>query len=223
MGGRGIGSATARTGAAQARGFTIDPNAGYQKISTGMAPNDALDMAADQIKDLDHEMSVLIAPDGTMYVSKGDGGSVRPPFQEAAQDMWFGDNLISLHNHPAGSDRTFGGPSSDSDWNVMIRKGLSESHISAIEGRYKMKITDPSKIDKAKAFFSKTKKSKYGFLVGKQSNYTKNSRKAFDSGDYESSTDGYLKANMDTLKKFGKRYGFELEFQPNPGWENLYK
>lgn len=51
----------------------------------------------------------------------------------------------------------------------------------------------------------------------------KNAIKTFGRGDYETSTDGYLKACMDTLGKFGKRYGFELEFQSNPGWEDLYK
>lgn len=218
MGGRGMASATARTGAANTRGFKIDTNAKYQKIQTGMAPMDAMRMAADQIQDLDYEMGVLIASDGTMYINKGKGGSVSMPINEAIADGHSGSELVSLHNHPIDKYRSFGGPSSDADWNFMLSRGQSESHISAKEGRYTMRITDPSKIDKAKAFFS----TRSGWSR-KQSNYTKNVNKAFNKGSYESNTDGYLKACMDTLGKFGSRYGFEFEFQPNPGWENLYK
>lgn len=226
MGGRGSSSATSRagikSGAQENNTFTIDVNADFQKIETGMKPDEALKIAEEQIRDLDYEMAVLIAKDGTAYIAKGDNGSVRPPYQELKDDGYDTSETIGLHNHPLVGKRTFGGPSSDADWNSMFRNNLASSHITAVEGRYILKITDPSKINKAMDFFTLQKKNGYYWQRKKQSNYRVNADKEFNRGGYENNIDNYLKACMVTLRKFGPRYGFELEFQPNQGYEHLY-
>lgn len=225
MGGRGYSSATSRRSeSGRAKGFTIDTGADFQKISTGMAPMDAINMAADQIVGLDYEMAVMVTPDGTMYVSSGKANSVIPPYKQVEADGFSVSETLDLHNHPSPGKRPFGGPSSSSDWNAMFSFGQTENHIVAKEGRYIMRITDQSKIDKAKAFFTNRKKSGYWF-ERKQSNFEKNIKKTYEAGmwDKYSEPGGSLKAAMHTLEKFGPRYGFELEFRPNPGWENLYK
>ena len=220
MGGRGSSSATSKA-SDKKPDFTINVHAYFQKIETGMTPEEALKRAEEQIMELDYEMSVLITKDGNIYATRGRENRVKPAYGEVTDDGYNTDEVISLHNHPVSRTRTFGGTSSDSDWNLMLMNNQTVSYITAKEGRYTLRITDPSKIERARAFFSTTKKGGYWF-EHKNSNYRINSRKEFNNGNYENSVDGFLKASMATLRKFGTRYGFECEFQPNSGWENLY-
>lgn len=222
MGGRGSGSATSRTGQKQAAGFTIDTvmaKSPTQVINSGMAPLDAMRVASEQIKDLPYEMGVVIAPNGDLYVTKGDAASVRMDIWSAtAKTGYKPSELITLHNHPTEAGRPIGGPASDSDFSAMIFRGMSTSYIAATEGMYKVSVRSVDTNTKADAFFSQ--RDRWG--KRKTSNYMRNVDKAFSADLKYSGADGYLRAAYDTLKKFGPRYGFSIEFTPNSGWEHLY-
>ena len=203
-----------------AAGFTIDVSAGYQRIDTGMAPMDAVNMAADQIAGLPYEMAVIVAPDGTMFVAKGTQNKVTPPYIQAERAGYRRQDMLDLHNHPAEGTRPFGGPSSGADWETMLFNGQTVNYIAAKEGRYTLRVTDVSKTSQVRKFFDTGRSGR------KQSNFMRNVNKAYRSeclpGQRYGKRGDYMKACYDTLKKFGARYGFDIEFQPNAGWENLY-
>ena len=202
------------------KGFTIDTNMpayGYQRIDTGMSPDEVVRMAGDQLVGQKHEFGALVAQDGTLFImTDRDEHSTHHPYTQARAAGYNIADLMPLHNHPGQSKsglRTLGGPSSSDDWNVMISQGHKVGHIVAKEGRYTMRLTG-SDTTKAQRFFT----TAWGT---KTSNYTKNTRKTYNNGAYWGA-DGYLKAAMHTLQKFGPRYGFELTFSPNPGYERIY-
>ena len=174
-----------------------------------------------EIKGLPYEMSVLVAPDGTVYAAKGKEGSVIPPYGNVLADGHDMSKVMDLHNHPSEGKRGIGGTTSDADWEVMFAMKQTESYITAKEGRYIQRITDPSKIASAKAFFSTSTSTGRR----KQSNYerhiTKTYREGWKKGKYRGE-DGPYVAAQHVLQKFGKRYGFEVVFEPNPGYEHLY-
>lgn len=202
------------------KGFTIDPNAATQVIQTGMSQQDALKMAADQIVKVPYEMGVLVATDGTVFVrSDFDTGSTHQPWVEVRAAGFKTKDVVSLHNHPGigGKGRTLGGPPSSADWNVMVSRGQSSSYITSKEGWYELKITNSNPFEVGKFF---TTYDSYG--KSKSSNYTKNAKKAYNTPKYDATTDGYLKAHFHTLQKFGPKYGFEIHFTPNPGYEHIY-
>lgn len=208
MGGRGAKRSSARSEAP--KGVEIDVRSRFSKTKTSLPPEEALVIAMDSIRNLDYEVSVLIAPDGTIYTTVGDDSSVAPAWEQARADGYDVSTLIDLHNHPDGT------PPSPADWDTMLYWGQSASYVASSRGDYVIRITDQSKLGKAIAFFSEA--------GGKMSNYERNADKAYLDGCFDrySKPGSYGKAMYDTLKKFGPRYGFDIEFIPKPGWEDYY-
>ena len=212
--------ARAAAAALVASGFKIDTDLWFQRIDTGMDQMDAMAVAAAQIAELPYEMSVLITPDGTVFASKGEYGTVAPPYDEVVGAGYKVSELVDLHNHPPSRDgaRKFGGPPSNDDWSAMFRTGMYESYIVAPEGRYTLKAA--RRIDngvemtpKAKSFFDGGHRSQYIQLADVK--YRRNREKYDVPG-------GYMKASYAVLQEYAKYYEFDVVFQPNPGWENLY-